>query len=171
MMRLLGATGTATLAAMFMLMMPKRRRRMQLLIVLLTAGIAGSLAGCGGSGSPQSTSIALTSSSTKAASGANVTLEATISSTDKLTGTVTFSDNGTAIGSPATVTNGTATLSTTTLSVGTHAITAAYSGDNNNLSSQSADTLNQTITGAFTLTINATSGTLSHSITVPATLQ
>jgi len=167
----LGATGAGALAALLMLVMPKRRRRVQLLLVVFAAGIAASLSGCGGNGSPKSTALALTSSSTKVASGSAVTLEATISSSDNVTGTVTFSDNGTAIGSPATVSGGVATLSTSTLSVGTHSITATYSGDNKNLSSQSADTLNQTITGTFNLTLNATSGTLSHALTVPATLQ
>jgi hypothetical protein len=64
-----------------------------------------------------------------------------------------------------------AVLNISTLAVGTHAITAKYSGDSNNLASQSGDVLNQTVTGSFTLVINATAGTVSHPITVPATLQ
>jgi len=42
-------------------------------------------------------------------------------------GTVTFFDNGVAIGT-ATLSNGTATLDVSTLAVGTHSITAVYSG-------------------------------------------
>jgi hypothetical protein len=166
-----GAAGTVAFAAMLMLPLPKRRRRIQLFVALMAAGLATALMGCGGAGSPKPTALALTSSSSKVASGSSVTLLATINSTKDLTGTVTFLDNGTAIGSPASVTNGVASLSTSTLTVGTHSITAKYSGDNDNLSSQSSDTLNQTITGGFTLTVNATSGTLTHTVTVPATLQ
>ena len=86
-------------------------------------------------------------------------------------GTVTFYDGTTALGSPVTPANGIATLSTTSLSVGTHAITAKYSGDTNNESSTSSDVLNQTVTGQFTLTINTTSGSLQHSLSIPANLQ
>jgi hypothetical protein len=84
---------------------------------------------------------------------------------------LTFYDGGTAIGSPSTVSANSAALNINSLSVGTHTITAAYSGDSNNKASQSADVLNQTITGQFTLTINAAAGADSHPITIPATLQ
>ena len=46
------------------------------------------------------------------------------------TGTVTFQDGGTVLGS-GTLNNGTATYSTSDLSVGSHFITAVYSGDAN----------------------------------------
>ncbi len=51
------------------------------------------------------------------------TLTATVS--PAAAGTVTFANNGTAIGSPVTVTNGTATT-TTTLPIGTASLTAAF---------------------------------------------
>ena len=111
------------------------------------------------------------SSSSKAASGSKVQLSAIVSAADPLTGTITFYDGTTVLGSPVTVVNGQATLSINTLTVGTHPLTAIYSGDANNLKSTSSDVLQQTITGQFMLTVNTTSGTLSHSITVPATLQ
>jgi hypothetical protein len=44
------------------------------------------------------------------------------------TGTVTFLDGGTALGS-STITAGAATLTTSSLSLGTHAVSATYSGD------------------------------------------
>ena len=56
------------------------------------------------------------------------------------TGTVTFMDGTTTLGTGTlSTTNGvtTATFSTTTLAVGSHSITAVYSGDTNDLSSTS----------------------------------
>jgi len=163
------ASGGFAMAGLLLLVSPKRRRYLRLFSVLFAMSLALAATGCGG-GSAKTTSMALTSSSTKAAFGVSINLQATLSSTDAVTGTVTFYDGTTSIGSSA-VTNGSATLSTSALAVGTHPITAKYSGDNHNQSSQSADTLEQTVTGAFTLTLNATAGTLSHSISVPATLQ
>ncbi|SMH71877.1 Ig-like domain-containing protein [Candidatus Nitrosotalea okcheonensis] len=55
------------------------------------------------------------------------------------TGTVTFSIDETPQ-APVTISGGTATLATSTLSVGSHSITAAYSGDTNDLSSTSTIT-------------------------------
>jgi len=132
--------------------------------------MAGSLIGCGVN-STKTTGLVITSSNTKVAYGSAVSLEATITSANNLTGTVTFYDGGTAIGSPSTVASNSATLDISSLTVGTHAITAKYSGDSNHLASQSGDVLSQTVTGTFTLTINATAGTLSQTLTVPATLQ
>jgi hypothetical protein len=159
-----------SLACVLFLISPKRRRYASLLGVLVVAGIVGGLSGCAGS-SPSPTSIALTSSSTKVASGSSVALLATISSSNTVAGSVTFYDGTTAIGSPATITNGAATLTTSSLTVGTHAITAKYAGDGDDLASSSSDVLNQTITGQFTLTINATAGTQSQPISLPVTLQ
>jgi hypothetical protein len=105
------------------------------------------------------------------ASGSPLALQVTIASGNNPTGTVTFYDGGTAIGTPSAVSNNGAVLNISTLSVGTHTITAAYSGDSNNKASQSGDVLNQTITGQFALTINATAGTDSHPIAIQATLQ
>jgi Bacterial Ig-like domain (group 3) len=85
------------------------------------------------------------------------------------TGTVTFSDGSTTLGS-SSVAGGTASLQTSALSVGTHAITASYSGDaNNNPSSSQA--LNQVITGSTTMTVTATSGSLSHTTNLTVSIQ
>jgi hypothetical protein len=115
--------------------------------------------------------VALTSANTKTASGSAVDLTATLSSNNKTTGTVTFYDGTTSIGTSTNLSNGVATLSTTSLSVGTHALTAVYSGDSNNLASGSSSTLEQAVTGTFTLTVNATSGSLSQASTVQASLE
>ncbi|WP_342730798.1 Ig-like domain repeat protein [Bradyrhizobium sp. B117] len=71
-----------------------------------------------------------------------LTLTATLSGTSAPTGTVTFYDGGTSIGT-ATVSGATASLTVNTLSVGTHAIAATYNGDSNN----------NTATGGTTATV------------------
>jgi hypothetical protein len=90
------------------------------------------------------TSISVSASSTAPVYGQSVTLTATVTTPagDPIPtfsdGTVTFYDGGTWLGtanlsgSPAT-----ATLTTTALVAGSHTITAAYSGDNNFVASQS----------------------------------
>jgi hypothetical protein len=105
------------------------------------------------------------------ASGGTVTLQANVESQDNLQGTVTFYDGTTAVGSPVQVSGGVAILTSTSLPVGTHAITAKYSGDKEDTASSSSNVVEQTVTGAFTLTINATSGMLSQPLSIPATLQ
>jgi hypothetical protein len=141
-----------------------------ILVIGMGAAMTGTLTGCGGS-SAKATNLVVTSANTKAASGTSVALEATITSANNPTGTVTFYDAGSAIGTPSQVSNNMAVLNISTLTVGTHAITAKYSGDSNNQASASGDVLNQTVTGQFNLTISATAGTSSHPITVAATLQ
>jgi uncharacterized delta-60 repeat protein len=54
------------------------------------------------------------------------------------TGTVTFLDGSTPIGTAALDATGTATLSTSALTLGTHSITFSYPGDTNDLASTSA---------------------------------
>ena len=61
------------------------------------------------------------------------------------TGTVTFLDGGTSIGT-GSLNNGTATFSTSSLAVGTHSLTAVYGGDGNNTGSTAA---------AVTLVVNS----------------
>jgi Bacterial Ig-like domain (group 3) len=85
------------------------------------------------------TTTTLTSSAPNANFGDSVTFSATVSGGmgNPPTGTVTFLDGTSTIGS-GTLSNGLATFSTTSLSVGIHSITAQYSGDSNFLSSTSA---------------------------------
>lgn len=115
--------------------------------------------------------MSITSSNTKVASGSSVDLQATVQSSDELKGTVTFYDEGVQIGKPVTPVNGIATLETSSLAVGTHAITAKYSGDSDNSSATSTNTVEQTVTGSFTLTVDASSGSIAHTLTIPVTLQ
>lgn len=118
-----------------------------------------------------STNITLTSTPTMQYVGVAVTLKAVIASatTGTPTGSVTFFDNGTAIGT-VTVTAGVAHISTSSLSLGTHVIFMTYTGDVNFLNgSVSASTGAATITVSpdpdFTLA--TTSGTYAAKTIVP----
>jgi YVTN family beta-propeller protein len=75
-----------------------------------------------------SSTVALASSPNPSTFGASVTLTATV--TSGATGTVTFHDSTTSLGT-GNISSGIATLTTNSLSVGTHSITAQYSGDSN----------------------------------------
>ncbi len=72
--------------------------------------------------------VTLASSLNPSTFGASVTLTATV--TSGATGTVSFHDGATEIGT-GTISNGVATLTIGSLSVGTHSITAQYVGMNN----------------------------------------
>jgi YD repeat-containing protein len=82
------------------------------------------------------TSTTLTSSSNPSDVGNIVTLTAKVTGGVSPTGTVSFSDGGSALGT-ATVNAAEATLSTSSLEQGTHSISASYSGDLSNLPSGS----------------------------------
>ncbi len=87
------------------------------------------------------------------------------------TGTVTFSDNGTAIGT-ANVVNGVATLTTSTLPIGTDPITATYSGDGT-YGKVSSGPLNVVINKAAptdTLTANPTPSVFGSPVTLTFTV-
>ncbi|MGA8306621.1 MAG: FG-GAP-like repeat-containing protein [Candidatus Acidiferrales bacterium] len=82
---------------------------------------------------PAPTTTALTALPNPATAGQSVTLTATVtsSSAGAITGTVTFFDGATSIGTGSVGVGGVATLQTTTLSVAAHSITAMYGGDSN----------------------------------------
>jgi hypothetical protein len=91
------------------------------------------------------TSVTLVSSANPSIAGRPLWLTATISPAT-VTGTVQFLDGATVLGT-GTVANGWATMQLSTLAVGTHSITAAYSGDVNDMASTSA-VLNEGISPA-----------------------
>jgi len=83
----------------------------------------------------------LTSSPNPSGFGQTVTFTATVRSASfevTPTGSVTFFDGITNIGSGSLNSNAVATLNTSTLSVGTHSITATYNGDSNYVPSTSS---------------------------------
>jgi hypothetical protein len=82
--------------------------------------------------------------------GESVTFTATVSPAGA-TGTVTFMDGVTTLGSAALNANGVATFSTAALSAGTHSITAAYNGDSS-YSGSTSPALSQSVVKAGTTT-------------------
>ena len=98
-----------------------------------------------GVGQKASTTTTLASSLNPSAFGQAVTFTATVIG-NAPTGTITFLDGGTQIGSAA-LSAGKATFATSALAVGSHAITARYGGDANNVASTSA-ALTQTVNTA-----------------------
>ena len=79
-----------------------------------------------------STTLGLGSSANPSTLGQPVTITASVfpATGSGETGTVTFFDDGTVIGS-GSVSNGQATLTTATLPLGTGSVTATYGGDGN----------------------------------------
>jgi hypothetical protein len=92
-----------------------------------------------------------------------------------MSGTVTFSDGATTLGS-VSVSNFSAVLTTSALAAGTHSLTASYSGDNNYL--PSAGSATQTVQGGgggthpttTTLTSSPNPSTVGQAVTLTAAL-
>jgi hypothetical protein len=105
---------------------------------------------------PIATSVAVSSSANPSGVNQPVTFTASVttSGAGQPTGTVTFLDGATVLGTAA-VQNGTASL-TTILATGTHAITTTYSGDATFAASSSA---------ALTQTVNASSTSTTATVT------
>ena len=108
------------------------------------------------------TSTSVTATPASAVYGSTITLTATVNSktTGVPTGTVTFMDGATILGT-AILSNNNATLTTTSLATGAHKITAVYGGDSNFISSTSATGAQVTIFTATTTTqLGFTSGSV-----------
>jgi hypothetical protein len=104
-------------------------------------------------GTSLATSTAVSSSSNPSAYGSTVTFTATVASAESnATGTITFSDGSTVLGTAALNGSGAASYSTASLAAGAHSITAVYSGDSNNAGSTSA---------VFTQTVGQASQTIN----------
>ena len=110
-----------------------------------------------------STSTTLTSSPNPSVFAQSVTLTGTVTATNSTpSGTVTFFDGGTTLGSAQTDGSGAASLVVNTLTVGSHSLTASYSGGSNWLGSNS---------GTRTQTVNRASSTTSLTSSLnPSTL-
>jgi hypothetical protein len=128
----------------------------------------------------QTVSLASTSTTLSSLSasvfGQSVTFTVTVSilspGSGALNGTVTFFDNGTALGTRTPDGSGQAILSTSSLTAGNHLITATYNGDSFNATSTAA-ALTQTVNQAATTTAFAPSANPSvfdQSVTFTATI-
>ncbi len=124
------------------------------------------------------TSTALVSSLNPSTLGQSVTFTTTVTGvagTDP-TGSVTFEDNGTSIGTGTVSTTAgltTATLTTSSLAAGTHPITAVYGGDGNYQASHSSPTVSQVVNQIATSTSLASSAnpaTAGQTVTYTATV-
>jgi hypothetical protein len=117
------------------------------------------------------TSTSLLSSIDPSSYGQSVLFTATVSGGLNATGTVTFRDGSTVLGTVAIDAGGVAHLGVSSLSVGDHAITASYSGDADNAASSASlmQVVNANST-ATALTSSAASVTYGHSVTFTATV-
>jgi Bacterial Ig-like domain (group 3)/Chitobiase/beta-hexosaminidase C-terminal domain len=130
----------------------------------------------GGAVLPASTTT-LEASPTSANAGQSVTLTATVTSqsgTNTPTGTVTFYNGSTSLGTAPLGASGTATLSITTLTAGSDPITASYGGDNNDAASTSTPvtvTISAAVVATNTvLTASATAINSGQSVIFTATV-
>ncbi len=159
----------------------KRSRNQLRLLAALVVGVTAScvVLGCGHSGAPApitsgpgSTVTTLAASSQAPAYGSAVTLSAKITpgaSGGTPTGSVTFLDGGTALGT-VTLANSTASFTDNSLALGVHSITAKYSGDTGDQPSVSAaDSVD--VTYSTNLTINVTGSDGSTSVSLPVAVQ
>ncbi len=119
------------------------------------------------------TTTVLTSSVNPSVPGQSVTFTATVSaSSGAATGTVTFNDGSTAIGTGTIGTGGVATLTTSTLALGTHPITAVYGGTAA-VGGSTSNTVNQVVallSSTTTLTSSANPSAPGQAVTFTATV-
>jgi YVTN family beta-propeller protein len=112
---------------------------------------------------PNATTTTLSSDTNPTTAGANVTFTASVAEiapgASIPTGTITFLDGSTVLGTSALNGAGQATYLTSWLTVGSHAISAAYAGDANNIGSSSS-TVSENVQQNTTTTL-ASSGSPS----------
>ena len=119
------------------------------------------------------TSTALVSGTNPSAYGTSVTFTATVSGAiGPPTGTVTFKEGATTLGTGTLNGAGVATYTTSALTVATHAITAVYGGDTNFTTSTSSAVSQVVNNGITTTTLSSTPNpsALSQSVTFTATV-
>jgi parallel beta-helix repeat protein len=113
------------------------------------------------------TTTSVTSSSSTVSSVQPVTFTATVKLADvgsgTPTGTVTFTDGSTVLGTSTLSANGVATLTVSSLSFGAHQIVATYSGDANFLPSANSTPLGVTSTAGILLLDPTAKGSLTDS--------
>ena len=108
------------------------------------------------------TTTTLVANPTTATQGDPVVLTATVSGNPAPTGTVTFSNGGTVLGTKTLNSSGVATLSTTTLPLGTLSLAASYAGntkDSPSTSSPVAETITASAGGPMVVSVTPNAGT------------
>jgi hypothetical protein len=172
----------AASAAMFLFLLgyPARRRTYRaaflaglICVISVAIGCGGGSSGGGGGGITKVASTTMiTAPSAKVVAGAPYTLTATVTSSKSPTGSVTFSNSGTQLGPAVPLVNGVATFSSSqSFPVGMFSFTAQYSGDTNNLSSQSATAASMAFTGSMSVAVIGQTGTLQRFANINVTLQ
>jgi len=121
------------------------------------------------------TAITIGSSGNPAPYGQSValraTVEASVSNGTGPTGTVTFKNGNTVIGTPGTLASGVYTLTTATLPLGQNKLSIVYSGDANYQAHTIAYTQNITQAGSSTVLVpSATSAVQNQAVTLTATV-
>ena len=127
---------------------------------------------------PIATATTLAAASNPAVAGAPLQLTATVVQSGTtgaggaFTGTVTFSDGATVLGTAAVSAAGIATLSVSTLNVGSHSLSASYGGDANYLPSTSASIAEMLVTASTSaaLTSSLTPSIAGTPVTLTATV-
>lgn len=122
------------------------------------------------------TGTQLVTSSNPSVFGQSVTFTATVTpnspASGSPSGTVTFNDGATSIGSSTVDATGTASLTTSALTVGSHSISAVYDGDTN-FATSTSNTVTQTVNQAATSTALVSSSnpsSLGSPVTFTATI-
>jgi hypothetical protein len=120
--------------------------------------------------------MTLTTSNAKLAAGGSFTFTVAVNSTKPVTGTVNIFQGPVGVGSgiapPIAVVNGKASYTVTSYyAPGTYSFWAQYSGDTNNLSTQTAGTIQEVFTGTTLATFVGQTGGLSHQGRVTINLQ
>jgi hypothetical protein len=121
------------------------------------------------------TTTALSASANSITAGQSVTFTATVTASSTPSGTVTFYDGTTALGTGTLNGSGVATYSTTSLAVGSHSITASYAA-NSTFAGSTSSAVSVTVTapvliGTTTkLTASATTVNAGASVTFNATV-
>jgi subtilase family serine protease len=146
--------------------------------VLGCGGGGASIAtGGSGGGGPVATSITLTTSSAKVPSTSSFTLTATVTSTKTLTGTVQVwqghPPQGIGVGQPLQLVNGVGSVVVTNFppGPGVYEFWAQYSGDANNLPSQTTASVQEALTGTAYGNYMGQTGGLTHTARLTINLQ
>jgi Big-like domain-containing protein len=138
---------------------------------LIGCGAGGGAGGGGGGGGGRApTSLTLSTPSSKEPFQSAAAFTVAVKSTMPATGYVTILDSGVQF-EIASVVNGTATAPLGGMYPGTHVITAQYSGDTNNLPSQTNGFINQVITGTTQVYVQGATSTLSRTTQLNVTIQ